>query len=325
MRFFAAFAAGLLGAMLRRSVGDPCPAECYRSIENALQFRNKKKDGAVFSQRYEPYQLGEVIPITHDTALFRFLLHADEEFNLKPCSTLQACYKYGVQPTEQCHRFYTPVTANHTKGYFDIIVKRKQGGLMTTHLFGMHVGDKLLFRSVNFKVQYRPNRWSHVGMIAGGTGFTPMLQIIRHGLMEKWKDGVVDHTKLSFLFCNRTEKHILLKGLFDDLSVRYPERFKVHYTVDQPVDPENWKHFVGYVTKEMVQQTMPAVEEENKIIMICGPDQLLNHVAGTPMETMNAMSSGVNIQPLAPDLNNLVALGGILGELGYKDSDIYRF
>ncbi|EAN93238.1 putative NADH-cytochrome b5 reductase [Trypanosoma cruzi] len=325
MRVVVSFAAGLLAALLHRPVDDAFPAECYRSIENALHFRNKKRDGEVFSQRYEPYQLGEVIPITHDTALFRFLLHADEEFNLKPCSTLQACYKYGVQPMEQCHRFYTPVTANRTKGYFDIIVKRKNSGLMTTHLFGMHVGDKLLFRSVTFKVQYKPNKWNHVGMIAGGTGFTPMLQIIRHSLMEKWNDGSVDNTKLSFLFCNRTEKHILLKGLFDDLAERYSNRFKVYYTVDQPVEPENWKHFVGYVSKEMVQQTMPAPDEKKKIIMLCGPDQLLNHVAGTPMGTMSAMSSGMNIQPLAPDLNNLVSLGGILGELGYKNDDVYRF
>ncbi|KEG09689.1 putative NADH-cytochrome b5 reductase [Trypanosoma grayi] len=325
MRFAVCFAAGLLGAALQRSTGDARPAECYRSIENALQFRNKKRPGEVFSQRYKPYRLGEVVPITHDTALFRFLLEPDEEFNLKPCSTLQACYKYGVQPMDQCQRFYTPVTANHTKGYFDLIVKRQKDGLMTNHLFGMHVGDKLLFRSVAFKVQYRPNKWKHVGMVAGGTGFTPMLQIIRHSLTEKWDDGTVDKTKLSFLFCNRTEKHILLKGVFDDLAERFPKRFKVYYTVDQPVDPDSWPHFVGRVSKEMVQKSMPAPDEKSMIIMLCGPDQLLNHVAGTPMGTMSAMSSGMNIQPLAPDLNNLVQLGGILGELGYSNDDVYRF
>ncbi|ORC91659.1 putative NADH-cytochrome b5 reductase [Trypanosoma theileri] len=325
MRFIVPFATGLMTAMMQRQSGDEMrPAECYRSIENSLHFRNSKRKGEVFSQRYEPYQLADVIPITHDTALFRFLLEEDEEFNLKPCSTLQACYKYGVQPMEQCHRFYTPVTANHTKGYFDIIVKRRQEGLMTNHLFGMHIGDKLLFRSVAFKVQYKPNKWKHVGMIAGGTGFTPMLQIIRHSLLEKWDDGTIDRTKLSFLFCNRTEKHILLKGLFDDLAERF-SRFKVYYTVDQAVNPDTWPHFVGYVSKEMVQQTMPAPEEKDKIIMLCGPDQLLNHVAGTPMSTMSAMSSGVNIQPIAPDLNNLVRLGGILGELGYSNDDVYRF
>lgn len=301
---------------------------CYNSIENSLHFRTLPRQ--VFSARFQPYVLGEIIPITHDVALFRFLMpNADDEFNLKPCSTLQACYKYGVQIKEQCYRFYTPVTANHTKGYFDIIVKRKQGGQMTQHLFGMHVGDKLLFRNVAFKIQYRPNRWNHVGMIAGGTGFTPMLQIIRHSLTDPFEPGVVDATKLSFLFCNRTENHILLKGMFDELAKNFPERFRLFYAVDHALDRERWEaaenHFMGFVTKEMIRTTMPAPGEEKSVIMLCGPDHLLNHVAGTPMHTMAAMSGSLTVQPSAPDLNNLVELGGILAELGYTNDQVYRF
>lgn len=331
MRILASFVAGLVGAAYYRAQHPNNDAYCaFQGVNNALKFRNKPKAGQVFSQRYEYYQLGEIIPITSDTALFRFLLHnADDEFNLKPCSTLQACYKYGVQPADQCQRFYTPVTPNRTKGFFDLIVKRKDGGQMTSHLFGMHVGDSLLFRSVAFKIQYRPNRWSHVGMIAGGTGFTPMLQIIRHGLMQEWDDGKVDKTKLSLLFCNRTERHILLQGVFDELAKTYANRFRVFYTVDLAVDKEKWlaepNHFLGYVDAEMVKASMPAPQEKNKIIMLCGPDQLLNHVAGTPMSSMTPMSSGYGIQPMGVDMNNLVSLGGILAELGYDNNDVYRF
>lgn len=301
---------------------------CYRSIENAIQFQTKPAE--VFSARFQPYMLGEVIPITHDVALFRFLLNnPDDEFNLKPCSTLQGCYKHGVQAMDQCYRFYTPVTPNHTKGYFDIIVKRKQGGLMTNHLFGMHVGDKLLFRNVAFKIQYRANKWDHVGMIAGGTGFTPMLQIIRHALTEPLEPGKVDKTRLSMLYCNRTENHILLKGMFDLLAKEFPKRFRMFYTVDSPVNAKEWARqpnsYVGYVTEEMVKATMPSPSEKNSIVMLCGPDHLLNHVAGTPMHTMAAMSGSLNIQPGAPDLNNLVGLGGVLAKLGYTDDKIYRF
>ncbi|AYU79953.1 reductase [Leishmania donovani] len=329
MRFAVSCVAGVVGAWVwRRSSGQD--AECYRGIQNALTFHNPDRKGRVFSQRYEPYQLGEIIPITADVALFRFLLHhSEDEFNLRPCSTLQACYKYGVQPKDQCQRFYTPVTANHTAGYFDLIVKRKKDGLMTNHLFGMHVGDTLLFRSVAFKIQYRPNRWKHVGMIGGGTGFTPFLQIIRHALTEPVDSKEADRTKLSFLFCNRTERHILLGGVFDDLARRYPHRFRMFYTIDLAVDKGKWleqeNHFLGYVTTDMIRRSMPAPEEKNKIIMLCGPDPLLSHVAGTPMSTMSSMSGSLNIQPMATDINNLVSLGGLLKELGYDNTDVYRF
>lgn len=141
-------------ALLENETADE---KASRKLREAHSRERHSKE--IFSARFKPYQLGDIIPITHDVALFRFLLHdTDDAFNLKPCSTLQGCYKYGVQAADQCQRFYTPITANGTKGYFDIIVKRKAEGKMTNHIFGLHIGDKMLFRSIGLKVQYRPNR-----------------------------------------------------------------------------------------------------------------------------------------------------------------------
>ena len=395
-----------LKAKNKASASVPLPTDessndrAARLLKDAQSREKHNKD--IFSARFKPYQLGDIIPITHDVALFRFLLHdTDDVFNLKPCSTLQGCYRYGVQPADQCQRFYTPITANGTKGYFDLIVKRKAEGKMTNHIFGLHVGDKMLFRAIGLKVQYRANRWDNVSMIAGGTGFTPMLQVIRHALddggmdknadergsrlkaasgatsesdavegltadsgeessrvsssiralmarRKKQKDqiDVKDKTKLFFLYCNRTEKHILLKGLFDDYAKRFPDRFKVSYCIDRAANPAKWKGYTGYVTKEMIREALPpscapdddpsvptivsnpktgATRKENNIILLCGPDQLLNYVAGTPMGAMHVMSAAMHQQPIAADANNLVNLGGLLNELGYDNSKVYRF
>jgi len=192
-------------------------------------------------------------------------------------------------------------------------------------LFGLHIGDKMLFRSVCFKIQYKPNKWEHIGMIAGGTGFTPMLQVIRHSLTEPLEPGVVDRTKLSFLFCNRSERHVLLKGLFDQLAQQHPDRFRMFYAVDEARDPAKWAGYTGYVTKKMIQETMPGPSEPNSLIMICGPDHLLHHVAGSNMYLLNTMSGSAAIQPFAPDIGNLDRVGGVLGELGYDSSKVYRF
>ena len=42
----------------------------------------------------------------------------------------------------------------------------------------MKVGDKLDFKGPILKRAYKPNEYEHIGMIAGGTGITPMLQVI---------------------------------------------------------------------------------------------------------------------------------------------------
>ena len=244
----------------------------------------------------------------------------DTEFNLRPCSTLQGKFTTGLQLADLITRFYTPVTPNHTKGYFDIIVKRKPNGMMTKHLFGLHVGDRMHFREVPFKLLYKPNRWKEVGLIAGGTGLTPMLQVIRHALEEYPED----RTKLRLIFCNRTENHILLKGLLDRLARDHPERFSVVYGVDCPVDAERWKGFTGYLTADLLRAHLPP-PSPSSLILVCGPDNLLWHVAGTPTQLMDTLSGGRPVQPMAVDLANLTKLGGLLAQLGYTDHDVYRF
>lgn len=299
-------------------------AQCFIGVGDPITIKPKTKKDA-FSMRFRDYRLAEVIPVSHDVALFRFLLQdPNDVFNLKPCSTLQAQFKAGATAMEQFTRFYTPVTPNGTKGYFDLIVKRKPKGKMTEHMFGMQVGETLSFRMVAFKIQYKPNRWDWVGMIAGGTGFTPMLQVIRHALTDPFEPGVVDHTKLSFLYCNRTEKHVLLKGLFDKLAKDYSDRFRVYYCVDSALNPAEWKGYTGYVTPQMIRETMPPPTPRN-YIMVCGPDHLLQHVCGTSLMVTQAMSAGKPNQPVALDANNLTLLGGVLKECGYDDNQVFRF
>jgi cytochrome-b5 reductase len=48
---------------------------------------------------------------------------------------------------------------------------------MSKHLGELKVGDTLDFKGPLPKYPYKANTKKHVGMIAGGTGITPMLQV----------------------------------------------------------------------------------------------------------------------------------------------------
>ena len=65
----------------------------------------------------------------------------------------------------------------------------------------------------------------------GGTGITPMLQLIRQVFRDK-----NDRTCLSLLFANQTEEDILLREELEEVQKEYPERFKLWYTVDRPTE-----------------------------------------------------------------------------------------
>ena len=274
------------------------------------------------TRKFQPYKLGEIINLTEETALFRFLLpNADDKFELEPCSTLQCQKREGANMIEQLQRMYTPVTPNGTKGYFDLLVKKQPHGRMTEHLWQMQPGDSLNFRVVLHKLKYYPNVYEQIGCIGTGTGITALLQVIRASLAIP-----DDTTKLSLLFACPTNQRVLLKGTLDDLAVRSQGRFEAHYTVDRVVGTEPWKGWVGLIDKAKIKATMPPPGKRN-LVLVCGSDQLMNSVCGVPFAVMKPWSSGHSLQPAASHGagNMSDQVGGILGDLGYMSSHVYRF
>jgi cytochrome-b5 reductase len=65
--------------------------------------------------------------------------------------------------------------------------------------------------------------------LIGGTGITPMLQLIRH--ITRDPD---DNTEIALLFANQSEDDILLKDELEEVAKTHPEQFKLWYTVDRP-------------------------------------------------------------------------------------------
>ena len=84
---------------------------------------------------------------------------------------------------------------------------------VSRHLTSLKKGEEALFKGPWVKFKYEPNKWKKVGMIAGGTGVTPMLQVAREVL-----ENPKDKTKLQLIFCNRSEEDIMLRDTLDALS-----------------------------------------------------------------------------------------------------------
>jgi cytochrome-b5 reductase len=99
-------------------------------------------------------------------------------------------------------------------------------------------------------------------MIAGGTGITPMLQIIRAALKNPQ-----DPTRLSLIYANVNYEDVLLKKELDELADKYPSRFKVFYVLNNP--PTGWTGGVGFVSKEQIATHLPASHDNIKVLL-CG-------------------------------------------------------
>ncbi|CAD5227611.1 unnamed protein product [Bursaphelenchus xylophilus] len=223
----------------------------------------------------------EKTKVSPDSYIFRFELPSEEHVpGLKPHQHVKLHAKIDGEPV---FRKMTPITDDDTAGYMDLLIKIYQqtpeypdGGLFTRWLDTVEVGEDVLISGPIHKVCYegegvfsgrkvshlKGRKFKNIILIAGGTGITPMYQIITHSLKYD-KDDI----NIWLLFANRTTKDVLLKEELDKLAAENP-RFHVWYTVSTPDD--TWNYSVGYITKEMISTHLPSPSEDT-ITLVIGP------------------------------------------------------
>lgn len=172
-------------------------------------------------------------------------------------------------------RSYTPTSNNSDPGKLELVIKLYPDGALTGgYLAGLKVGDEVAFRGPKGAMRYRRGWARRVGMVAGGTGITPMYQLIR-AICEDPKDL----TEVSLVYANRGEEDILLREELDRFARLYPRNFRVHYMLDHP-PAEGWTGGVGYVTKEVMEERLPGVAADTKILL-CGPPGMVKAAKGS--------------------------------------------
>lgn len=156
--------------------------------------------------------------------------------------------------TKQIVRSYTPISSDETPGHFDLLLKSYPTGNISKHMATLRVGQTIQVKGPRGAMVYTPNMVSRLGMIAGGTGITPMLQIIRAVIRGRPRHGGNDRTQVDLIFANVSPEDILLKEDLDRLAREDPH-FTVYYVLNNP--PEQWDGGVGFVTPEMIKVGFP--------------------------------------------------------------------
>ncbi|XP_028766846.1 NADH--cytochrome b5 reductase 1-like [Neltuma alba] len=223
---------------------------------------SKKPKGCLNPEDFKEFKLVKRTQLSHNVAKFTFKLPTPTSVLGLPIGQHISCRGKDGQG-EEVIKPYTPTTLDSDVGYFELVIKMYPQGRMSHHFREMRVGDYLAVKGPKGRFKYRIGEVRAFGMIAGGSGITPMFQVAR-AILENPKD----RTKVHLIYANVTYEDILLKGELDGLASKYPDRFKVYYVLNQP--PEVWDGGVGFVSKEMIQTHCPAPANDIKILR-CGP------------------------------------------------------
>uniref|UniRef100_A0A4W3JTZ1 NADH-cytochrome b5 reductase 3-like n=1 Tax=Callorhinchus milii TaxID=7868 RepID=A0A4W3JTZ1_CALMI len=227
--------------------------------------------------------------VSHDTRRFRFALPSPKHILGLPIG--KHVYLSAKIDGNLVVRPYTPVTSDDNKGYVDLVVKVyfkgvhpkfPEGGKMSQYLEDLSIGDVIHFRGPsglllyegkgNFAIQ--PEKKSppelkfvrNLGMIAGGTGITPMLQLIR--AIMKDQD---DPTLCYLLFANQVSK----------LNIQFQDPH-MHYNGNKN---RSWDFSEGFVNSDMMKENLPA-PGDNTLVLMCGPPPMIQFACSPNLDKL---------------------------------------
>ncbi|TYZ58864.1 hypothetical protein PybrP1_000500 [[Pythium] brassicae (nom. inval.)] len=256
-----------------------------------------EKKVALSPSEFRAFRVRSVESVTHNTKRLVFDLPGEDyEMGIVTASLLVA---KATVDGKTVVRPYTPTNINSEKGFLELVVKGYPSGLLSKHIVELQEGDVLEMKGPFVKFEYKPNMYKRIGMIAGGSGITPMLQLAREICRNP-----ADKTELVLIYANVTEEDIILREEVDALQFLYPQ-FKVVHVLSNPA--ETWTGLKGFVSKEMVEEFMPPPSDDH-LVCVCGPPPMMYHISGSKAKDMTQGE-----------------LQGLLKELNYTSTQVFKY
>ncbi|KAI8876208.1 ferredoxin reductase-like protein [Backusella circina FSU 941] len=219
------------------------------------------------SAEFKPFKLEKVERVNHNVKLFRFSTQNNQD-GLPVASCVLFRHVDKESEHKEVIRPYTPTAMSES--HVDFIIKDYAQGNMSRHLHTLQIGDEVEMKGPIMKYNWQKKPVDHVGMIAAGTGITPMLQFIR----KEFSSNSSTTSKFTLIYANKEEQDILFREELTQLVKEHPDRFKVVYVLENA--GQHWQAPMGYVTEDLINQYIPSAS----LVFVCGPPPFMEMVSG---------------------------------------------
>ena len=262
------------------------PQSVATTIEEEVPFLNQKQ--------WKKITLESKKSLSPSIRLFRFTFDADMVLGLPVGKhvylKLPQEKLYKDMAVKSVMRAYTP--SDSGPGFVEFIVKvyfpetgTNFGGVFTQLLDKVRIGETVDTKGplgeyeyegeCRYTIMHEPRRIArHIGMIAGGTGITPMWQILRALQYDREVPFV------SLIYCARYRADLVLAEEINEIQSRIPDRLRVRYILSKPPVGDEWSGGRGRLnTAEISENLFPfrdtQTEENDKIVLLCASDAMI--------------------------------------------------
>lgn len=243
-------------------------------------------------QRLRTLRIVEKRAMTRNT----FFIKLEADADLEPARVSYCVY---IHDDAGNYAPYSPLYTTKKNMAFGIKVYPQ--GKMSVYICKKDVGDTLQISEALNKRESKLNEFKNVLMIAGGTGATPMYQMLREHILSG-----LNRTDYTLLFLNDTENDVLLNSEFESLKKKSNGKLQIiHVFSEGTAVPDSW-HMSGTLNKDMLLTLTRSKMFE--FVYICGPPRLLADFSGPKMSRTEQGE-----------------LTGVLREIGYNEKNVYKF
>jgi 3-phenylpropionate/trans-cinnamate dioxygenase ferredoxin reductase subunit len=206
--------------------------------------------------------LSEIEVQTHDTKTLRFIVPQGRKLAARPGQFMSFHWMIDGEPVTRC---YTISSSPLQTKFLEITPKKADKGHVSVYLNELAECGLAVEASGPFgEFYFDEAQHKDIVLIAGGSGITPMISMLRY------IDELNLKTNVTLLYFVRTPKDIIFAGELQRL-LRYIDNFKCLVVVDKP--DENWRRPVGHINAELLRYNVDNLESST--FFLCGPPKMM--------------------------------------------------
>lgn len=226
-------------------------------------------------------QINKRIQETEDSCSFRFLIPNEfkSTFKYKPGQYLTL--KLKIDNNEE-RRAYSISSCPFTDDFIQVTIKNIDGGYVSSYLVNnVKEGDwlEVLPPLGNFTIEPNHQKQHNYIMVAGGSGITPLMSMLKSILIAE------PLSKIVLLYSNRYKDNIIFLDELNRLNTEYYDRLKIYHFISKEVVQQN--NYFGRLTPELFNDlVLSKISNIDSVdFYLCGPTSLMQSVEEMILES----------------------------------------